>query len=122
MTTTPRNENDQLALVGFGKATATTNVFSYPDPTTVKGRVLADLLAGRRITHLDCWREHGSSRLAHHCYMLRGIGWPIDTEEIEVTTRRGRQAQIGEYSLPAEVIEEAGERGQRYVASAQRGA
>ncbi|WP_407280125.1 helix-turn-helix domain-containing protein [Aromatoleum evansii] len=120
MTTTPRNENPQLALGGFGNGTATTRAFSFPDPATVKGAVLADLLAGRRITHLDCWREHGSSRLAHHAFKLRELGWPIRTDEIHVPTSDGRKAMIGEYSLPAETIRDAGVRGQHFIKAARR--
>lgn len=120
MTTTPRNENAQLALGGFGNGTATTSAFSFPDPSTVKGRVLADLLAGRRITHADCWREHGSSRLSHHAFKLRELGWTIRTDEIEVRTSDGRIAHIGMYSLSAETIRATGERGQRFIEAARR--
>lgn len=120
--TTPSRKDNATGQGGEGfKALATTAISSYPDPTTVKRRVLADLLAGRRITHLDCWREHGSSRLAHHCYVLRGMGWPIDTEEIDARTCDGRHAQIGKYSLRPETIEEAGERGQRFIEMMRRG-
>lgn len=91
---------------------------SYPPTPTVKGRVLADLLAGRTITHRDTWIEHGSSRLAHHVYALRRDGWPIDmVEQYVPTSDSGRTAAIGFYSLAQEVIDQAGERGQRYVAS-----
>lgn len=91
---------------------------SYPPPSTVKGRVLGDLLAGRTITHKDTWMEHGSSRLAHHVYALRRDGWPVDMVEREVpTSDSGRTAAIGFYSLPHEVIDQAGERGQRYAAA-----
>lgn len=123
MTTTPRNDKATLAGGSDAKANATTFIFSYPEPTTVKGRVLADLLAGRRITHKHCWIEHGSSRLAHHAYILRReLGWPVRTDEIEVGTSDGRRATIGEYFLPAETIREAGERGRRFVEAARGGA
>lgn len=124
MTTTPHPEkhNARLQPGEVSKAdTTTARAYCFPDPTTVKGHVLADLLSGRHITHLDCWREHGSSRLAHHCYVLRGMGWPIDTEEIDACTCDGRHVQIGEYSLRPETIEEAGERGQQFVQAARKG-
>ena len=40
-------------------------VGAYPRPSSVKGRVLASLLTGAELTHLDCWRRYGSARLAH---------------------------------------------------------
>lgn len=61
--------------------------FSYPDPATVKGRVLADLLAGKTLTHLDAWLAHGTSRLA----------------------------RIAFYSLPARSIANAGDAGLSYA-------
>ncbi|WP_153116256.1 helix-turn-helix domain-containing protein [Rhodocyclus tenuis] len=88
---------------------------AYPRCSSVKGRVLAALLRGESITHLDCWRRFSSSRLSHHIYMLRAVGWPIDCTEEPVPTSDGRTAIIGRYSLPQSAIGEAGEGGQRYA-------
>lgn len=118
------SQNDK-ARWGAGSevtANASAHAFCYPPRETVKGGVLADLLDGRTLTHLDCWHDHGSSRLAHHIYVLKADGWPIQTTEKEVTTRRGRKAQIAFYALNPETIAEAGERGQRYVAQCAKGA
>lgn len=98
--------------------------FCYPSPSSVKGRVLADLLAGEKITHKTVWLRHGSSRASHHIMMLRHAGFPVITEEIDVPTSDGRIARIGLYSLPAEAIEAAGECGQQFIAevlAAKRG-
>ncbi len=97
---------------------------TYPSPTSVKAGVLADLLAGREITHLDVWREHGSSRAAHHVLMLRKAGWPVHTQEIEVETSQRRHSFIARYSLHADAIEAAGDSGRRFVqqVAAARGA
>lgn len=95
---------------------ATTPGFSLPTMGSVKAAVLADLLRGDRITHMDVWRRHGSSRAAHHILRLRQAGWPIITTEIEAPTSDGRTARIALYSLPVETIAEAGERGQRFAA------
>lgn len=92
--------------------------FQYPPPETVRGRVLGSLLRGERMTSLDCWRRFGSSRLSGHVHVLRGLGWPIQTEESTVTTSdAGRAAQIGEYFLNADSIAEAGTEGQVYAAT-----
>jgi len=90
---------------------------NFPSPSSVKGRVLADLLSGRKITHLDVWREHGSSRAAHHVLMLRKAGWPVVTNEIETPISDGRVARIALYSLPPEAVASAGERGQTFIAA-----
>lgn len=114
-----RNDNATRERGEVGKADTTTREFCFPDPATVKGRTLGALLRGERITHLDCWRRFGSARLSHHIYMLRGIGWPVQMVEETVTTSdAGRPASIGIYWLPLEVIEAAGERGQRYATTA----
>ena len=94
---------------------------SFPSPHSVKGRVLGALLRGDRITHLDCWRRFGSARLAHHAYILRGIGWSVEMIEETVTTSdAGRPATIGVYFLTAGVILQAGEEGQQYAAECFR--
>lgn len=115
------NETAATALqrgAAEGTAIETELGLSYPPLSTVKGRVLGDLLSGRTITHKDCWLEHGSSRLAHHIFSLRRDGWPVDMVEREVPTfDSGRTAVIGFYSLAQGLIDQAGERGQRFVAS-----
>ena len=91
----------------------------YPTPKSVKGRVLAALLTGAELTHLDCWERFGSSRLAHHVHMLRdgGAGWPIKAVERPVPTSDGRQAVISFYALPKATIDRAGEAGAAYIAA-----
>ena len=102
----------------------TTLAFCYPAPSSVKGRTLADLLAGDKLTHMDVWERHGSSRASHHVLMLRRAGFSVITEEIDAPTSDGRTARIALYSLPVETIEAAGERGQQFIAevlAAKRG-
>jgi Helix-turn-helix domain len=108
--------NCELARPQF-KTTART--FSYPAPGSVKGRVLADLLAGDKLTHMDVWQRHGSSRAAHHILRLRQADFPITTTDIDAPTNDGRTARIALYSLPPEAIDAAGERGQQFIAEAQ---
>lgn len=93
------------------------DVGTFPAPRSVKGRVLAALLTGAKLTHLDCWQRFGSSRLAHHAYMLRGAGWPLQTVERPVPTSDSRQAVIAFYSLPAGAIDAAGEAGAQFLAA-----
>ena len=102
---------------GFGEAQNFQVPLSYPRRDTVKGRCLAALLRGEALTHLDCWRRFGSSRLAHHAWDLRQDGWPISTTDQTVPTSDGnRRAIIAVYELPAAAIAAAGEAGQRFAA------
>lgn len=90
--------------------------FQYPAAEAVKGRVLGALLNGEILTHLDCWKRFGSSRLAHHVHVLRRMGWSIMAEVVTVkTSDAGRQASIAYYALPTCVIAEAGEAGRQYA-------
>jgi len=92
--------------------------FSYPAAEAVKGRVLGALLRGELLTHLDCWRRFGSSRLSHHVWALRRLGWPVQMLETTVrTSDAGRAAQIGEYFFDHSIIIEAGMEGQVYAAT-----
>lgn len=98
------------------------NAILFPDPHSVKGRVLGALLRAEHITHKDCWLRFGSSRLSHHIHVLRRHhGWPVAMEWVDVTTfDAGRKAEIGRYSLPDNAIAIAGELGQRYAAETLR--
>ena len=92
--------------------------FPYPAAEAVKGRVLGALLRGELLTHLDCWRRFGSSRLSHHVWALRRLGWPVQMLETTVrTSDAGRAAQIGEYFFDHSTITEAGTEGQVYAAT-----
>lgn len=111
----PTNENTRRQP-GVGQNKTTTPAFCYPSPSSVKGRVLSDLLSGYRLTHYDVWEMHGSSRASHHILRLRRAGFPVITEEVYVPTRDGRTARIALYSLPPETITATGERGQDFIA------
>lgn len=98
-----------------------TRALYLPSPRTVRGRVLGALLRGEHLTHWDCWRRFGSSRLSGHIHPLRRRNWSIDMLEKDVTTSdAGRAATIGVYSLSQETIADAGERGQRYAEECAR--
>lgn len=116
MLITSKNAIDRGQAVEGGKAEKSDAPFCYPPADTVKGRVLADLLSGMYITHRDVWLRHGSSRAAHHVYVLRReCGWPIQVEPLDVPTSDGRTAHIAQYWLPAETIRDVGTAGREYV-------
>lgn len=120
--TTSANANATLAGGVCGNFQSEPDELCYPDPRSVKGRVLGALLAGGHLTHKDCWLRFGSARLSHHIHVLkRKLGWPVSMVERTVrTSDAGREATIGVYSLTADTIEAAGERGQRYAAECAR--
>lgn len=75
-------------------------------PSTVIAEVLARLLIGQTLTHLDAWILSHTSRLAAHIHKLRELGWSIDTIPEPVACGDGRTAHIARYQLiePPEVV------------------
>ncbi|MBN3770715.1 helix-turn-helix domain-containing protein [Burkholderia sp. Se-20378] len=95
--------------------------YSYPEASSVRGRALAALLRGERLTQADALSRWATSRLSSAIYQLRGLGWPIMAVAVPVQTRdNGRTATIARYRLPAFAIKKAGERGQRFVVHAEQ--
>ena len=70
-----------------------------PKPDSVRGRILAALIAGRSLTSLDAWREFGGSRLAADIHALRGMGFAIISAETPVECREGRTARVASYFM-----------------------
>jgi hypothetical protein len=94
-----------------------TTAHIYPTHGTQKSRLLAAMLAGRRINPLTAWREFGIYRLSDAVHQLkRKNGWPIQTEDYPVTNTFSEECVVGLYSLMTEVIAEAGSEAQQFVA------
>lgn len=105
---------------GAGKSNNTTARF-YPNPSTVRGRILGALLRQDKLTQHDALLRFSNFRLAADVDQLKRYGWSIQTELIQVSTRdAGRRAEVGQYHMPNEAIAEAGERGQQYAAECAR--
>lgn len=111
--------NQQLKLCDFPSQKVNPQ---FPDMRFLPGRVLGILLSGRHYTHRDSWIELGHARLADSVWKLRTqFGWPVKMiEEVVPTSDGARSATIGRYYLDSEVIQAAGERGQRYAAECAR--
>ena len=75
-------------------------------PSTVIAEVLARLLIGQTLTHLDAWILSHTSRLAAHIHRLKELGWSIMTIIEPVACGDGRTAHIARYMLiePHEVV------------------
>jgi len=59
--------------------------------------LLAQLLNGRRMTHLDALREGGISRAAARVDELRTLGYRVKTTLIRVQKANGEMARVAEY-------------------------
>ncbi len=89
----------------------------FPTHGTQKARLLAAMLAGRQINPLTAWREFGAYRLADVVFQLkRKNGWPVRTDDLSVRNTFGEECIVGLYSLDRDIIDAAGDEGQRYVA------
>lgn len=109
------------AAASFENDSAGTAPFYYPKPASVRGRTLAALLRGNRLTQGDALRRFGTSRLAGAIEHLRRNNWPVVTDEIVVpTSDADRVAYIARYHLPRTAIVQAGEYGSRYAERGRR--
>ena len=70
-----------------------------PAAGTARAAILAELETGRTLTSLEAWQRIGTSRLAADIHALRGMGWPIVSEESPVQCREGRSARVAVYRL-----------------------
>lgn len=87
----------------------------YPNANSVRGRILAALLSGDKLTPLDTLKRFGAFRLAADIHELRRRGWPIQKEGIIVETRdAGRKATVARYHIDQNDITAAGDAGRRF--------
>ena len=76
---------------------------AYPNPESLAGIALTDLLTGKHLRQSD-WLQHGW-RLAAAIKELAYLGWPIVSARVHVL---GRRRPIADYSLPAWALREVG--------------
>ena len=88
---------------------------TFPKSGTQAARLLSVLLTGLAIGPLNGWRHIGIYRLADVVLQLRKAGWAVQTARVERDNRFGEQCSFASYSLPAEMIEAAGEDGQIFA-------
>lgn len=87
----------------------------YPAHGTQPARLLSALLQGRRINPLAAWKGLGIYRLSDTVYQLRGMGWPVVTDRLDVANRFNEPCRVAQYRLPADAIEATGERGRGFA-------
>jgi hypothetical protein len=82
---------------------------SYPNRSTLAGEALAQLLAGRSLTHPDFEGITNSWRLSEPIRALRhDYGWPVETIEIPAPTTERPDRYIAKYVMPEWVLAEVG--------------
>lgn len=108
---------DQNTIESAIAATACANSISpqLPAHGTQPARLLAVALAGEKVHPLYGWKRLGIYRLSDTAFRLRGMGWPIRTDRLDVENRFGEPCHVALYGLPQETIDEAGEVGQAFA-------
>jgi hypothetical protein len=72
---------------------------TMPTPGTQPHRLLCALQEGRAVDPLAAWRDMGIYRLADTVFQLRGMGWPVITDQVEVKNRFGEVCRVASYRL-----------------------
>ena len=88
---------------------------TFPAHGTQPARLLAFLMSGQHINPLEAWQKLGIYKSARPVFDLRALGWPVRTNHINVGNRFGEVCHVAEYSLPPEVIADAGDAGRQFV-------
>ncbi len=90
-------------------------VKTYPTHGTQPARLLAALLYGSAINPLGGWRSLGIYRLSDTVFQLRGMGWPVQTDRLNVSNRFKESCYVAQYMLPAHAINDADQTGQDFA-------
>lgn len=88
---------------------------TFPAHGTQPARALSFLLTGNRLNPLEAWQRLGIYKVARPVFDLRALGWPVQTEHINVGNRFGEVCHVAEYSLPPDAIAAAGDAGRQFV-------
>ena len=115
-----RLENDNAP--GQGGEVSTANgieqrhsTLRFPHHGTQPARLLAFLLLGRLIDPLMAWRTAGIYRLADTVFQLRGMGWQVATNRLDVKNRFGEQCHVAQYELRDSVPPELAAAAQEFI-------
>ena len=89
---------------------------AFPSHGTQAARLLATLLREGHIRPMKGLQALGIYRLADTVLQLRRLGWAVVTERLDVVNHFGEACHVADYHLSAEIIEEAGSKGQEFAA------
>jgi hypothetical protein len=80
---------------------------TWPKKNTLADRALGMLMDGRMIDHPDFENSTQSWRLGAVVFILRTLGWPIETIEIPSPTEQSPDRIIALYHLPGKYTAQA---------------
>lgn len=78
---------------------------TWPQPGTLAGRALEIFLRGESMAHPQFEAITFSWRLSHVVYVLRELGWPIESVDFPAPTVESPHRCITYYRLPEKYIE-----------------
>lgn len=76
----------------------------FPTPNTITARLLSFLLNGQSFTHPEFEAITASWRLSAVVFVLRELGWPIESHDIPAPTPECPNRFISRYFLKPETI------------------
>lgn len=77
----------------------------FPSKNTLASEALYMMLGGKQISHPDFEGSTSSWRLAAHIFILKRLGWPVQTiEAIHCAVKKPKRRNISLYFLSPDVI------------------
>lgn len=77
----------------------------WPNPNTLPGRCLSLMLMGKSFDHPEFEAITGSWRLSAVVFVLKGLGWPVESFEIPAPSHECPSRTISRYFLTPETIQ-----------------
>ncbi len=76
----------------------------YPSPNTLPARCLSLMLNGQSFTHPEFEQITGSWRLSAVIFILKGLGWPVESYDLLAPSQECPTRTISRYYLPSKII------------------
>lgn len=77
---------------------------TYPTPNTLPARCLSMMLNGQTFTHPEFELLTGSWRLSAVVFVLKELGWPVESHDLPAPSRECATRCISRYFLKPETI------------------
>jgi hypothetical protein len=87
------------------------HLIRFPDPNSISGKVLADMLCGNHVSIESMYYRYGGALGSNDIRKLREDGWPIERSEIRFPDpRNGSENKLALYYLQPATIAAMGSR------------